>query len=172
MDPRAHATDDAATLLLAQVVDGFRRQKALADRALAQVPEDAWHRALDPESNPLAVIVRHVGGNLRSRWRDVLTTDGEKPDRDRDGEFSDTAMGRDAILADWEAGWSVAFATFATLTAADLTRPVLIRGEPHTLAQALVRSLDHTGQHVGQIVLLAKHHAGDAWQTLSIPRRR
>ncbi len=172
MDPSTAATPDAATLLLAETLDGFRRQKALADRALAQVPDDAWHRALDPESNPLAVIVRHVGGNLRSRWRDVWTTDGEKPDRDRDGEFAGTDLGRDAILADWDAGWAAAFDTFGALTADDLTRRVTIRGEPHTLAQALVRSLDHTGQHVGQIVLLAKHHAGDDWRTLSIPRRR
>lgn len=172
MDPRTPAADDPAALLLAETIDGFRRQKALADRALAQVPDDAWHRALDPESNALSVIVRHVGGNLRSRWRDVRTTDGEKPDRDRDGEFAATDLGRDAILADWEAGWAVAFATFDTLTPGDLARRVTIRGEPHTLAQALVRSLDHTGQHVGQIVQLAKHHAGADWRTLSIPRNR
>lgn len=172
MSTRTAATDDPAGLLLAEVVEGFHRQRALAERAFDQVPDDAWHLVLDADANSLAVIVRHVAGNLRSRWRDVFTTDGEKPDRDRDGEFAADELGRDALLAEWTAAWEVAQAMFESLTSADLARVITIRGEPHTLARALARSLDHTGQHVGQIVLLTKHHAGPDWRTLSIPKRR
>jgi hypothetical protein len=167
---------DAETLarhLLADSEASFRKQKELAERALAQVDDDAFFRALDAESNSLAVLVQHVAGNLRSRFRDFLTTDGEKPDRHRDGEFELAAGAlRAELMARWEAGWAILFETLASLAPADLLHTVTIRGEPHTVVQALDRALAHYAQHAGQIVLLAKHWAGPAWKTLSIPRGR
>lgn len=163
---------DSATLLLQETVSCFRRQKALADRALAQLHDEAWHAALDSESNSIAVIVQHMAGNLRSRWRDFLTTDGEKPDRDRDGEFEDAGLEPAALLAAWEEGWEIALASLDALTAADLASTITIRGEPTAVAASVVRSLDHAAGHIGQIVLLAKHWRGEQWQTLTIPRRR
>jgi hypothetical protein len=167
---------DAETLarhLLADYEASFRKQKELAERALAQVDDDAFSRTLDPESNSLAVIVQHVAGNLRSRFRYFLTTDGEKPDRNRDGEF-ELAEGasRVELMTRWDADWAILFETLAGLAPDDLLRPVTIRGEPHTVVQALDRALAHYAQHAGQIVLLAKHWAGPAWRTLSIPRGR
>ncbi len=166
------SSDDGASLLLRETVDCFRRQKAMADRALAQLHDEDWHAALDPESNSIAVIVQHVAGNLRSRWTDFLTTDGEKPDRDRDGEFEDASLGPAALRAAWDEGWGVALASLSALTADDLASTVSIRGEPMPVARAVVRALDHAAGHVGQIVMLAKHRRGEEWQTLSIPRRR
>lgn len=163
---------DSAALLLQETVACFRRQKALADRAMAQLADEDWHAALDPESNSIAVIVQHLAGNLRSRWRDFLTTDGEKPDRNRDGEFEDAGLTPAALLASWEDGWSVALASLDALSAEDLTKTVTIRGEPNSVAMAVVRALDHAAGHVGQIVMLAKHRRGAQWQTLTIPRRR
>lgn len=170
--PNPAAATDPAALLLAEVVASFARQKEQADRALAQLPDDAWHHAEGAEDNPIAVIVRHLAGNLRSRWRDVFTTDGEKPDRDRDGEFTPTDRTPAELWAEWDAAWAITLETLATFTAADLGRTVVIRGAEASLADALVRSLAHLASHVGQIVLLAKHHAGSEWKTLSIPRRR
>ena len=127
--------------------------------------------ALDPESNSLAALLLHLGGSLRSRWTDFLATDGEKDDRDRDAEFEPAADAtREQLLARWEDGWSRFFATLAGLTVDDLTRTVTIRAEPHTVVQAIDRSLTHAAYHVGQIVFLAKHLSGDAWRTLSVPR--
>jgi hypothetical protein len=152
---------------------GFRKQKELAERALAQVDDGAFFRTLDAEANSLAVIVQHVAGNLRSRWRDFLTTDGEKPDRHRDGEFElGPQATRADVMARWDEGWAILFATLEGLAPEDLLRTVTIRGEPHTVVQAIDRQLVHYAQHVGQIVLLAKHWAGPAWKTLSIPRGR
>ncbi len=166
-------TSDAAALLLAEVVDGFAAQRAMAERALAQLPDDAWHQAAGAEDNPVAVLVRHVSGNLHSRWSgDPFTSDGEKPSRDRDGEFAPSDRSPEALKAEWAAAWAVVEATLGGFGTADLGRTVVIRGVPHTLGQALVRSLIHTAGHVGQIVLLAKHHAGSGWATLSIPKKR
>lgn len=173
MDPDAPAADQPAALLLAEVIDGFAAQRAMAERALAQMPEDAWHRVLGAEDNSVAVLVRHLAGNLHSRWSgDPFASDGEKPSRDRDGEFAPTDRAPDGLMAEWAAAWDVAEATLRTFGPTDLGRTVAIRGVPHTLAQALVRSLVHASGHVGQIVLLAKHHAGRGWATLSIPRKR
>jgi hypothetical protein len=156
---------------LADALAEFRKYKAFAERALAQVPEEEWFRRLDPESNSLAVVIKHLSGNMHSRWRDFLTTDGEKPDRDRDSEFEEAdADTQESILARWEAGWRLLFDAVGPLTDADLQKTVTIRGEPHTVLQAINRQLTHYASHVGQVVFLAKHLAGPHWQTLSIPR--
>jgi hypothetical protein len=150
----------------------LRKVKADADKAMAQVDDAQFFALLDPEANSIALIIKHVAGNMRSRWTDFLTTDGEKPDRHRDAEFErDASDTRDAIAAHWEAGWNLLFATLITLQPADLGRAVTIRGERHTVLQAINRQLSHYSAHVGQIVLLAKHFAGPRWQTLSIPRK-
>jgi len=165
-------SNDSADLLLRETVASYRRQKALAERAFAQLHDRDWHAALDAESNSIAVIVQHMAGNLRSRWRDFLTTDGEKPDRDRDGEFEDAALEPAELLAAWEEGWAIALASLDALTTADLAATVTIRGEPTSAAAAVIRYLDHAAGHIGQIVMLAKHWRGEQWQTLSVPRRR
>jgi hypothetical protein len=169
------ATDDAtlARHYLDDVTLTLRKQQRLAERALDQIGDEDFFRAPDPESNSLAVIVRHVAGNQRSRWRDFLTSDGEKPDRNRDTEF-DLAPGttRAELMVLWEEGWRLLFEAIAPLRAEDLLRTVTIRGEPHTVLEAIDRQLAHYAQHVGQIVYLAKHWRGAAWKTLSIPRGR
>ncbi len=149
----------------------FRKYRALAEAALAQVDDAAFFAAPGPDENSLALLVKHVAGNQRSRWTDFLTTDGEKPDRRRDEEFErlpdDT---RAALMARWDDGWRRLFAALEPLTEADLPRSVTIRGEPHTVLQATARQLTHYAYHVGQIVALARHHAGARWKSLSIPR--
>lgn len=156
---------------LAEAVAGMRALKDQADKAIAQVNDEELLRQLDDEANSIAVIMRHVAGNIRSRWTDFLTTDGEKPNRERDGEFeAPPSRERAAILAEWESAWAVLFATFGRLTTADLLRTVTIRGEPHSVMRAIERQSRHYASHVGQIVLLAKHWKGSAWKTLSIPR--
>ena len=163
--------DTVATQYLEDALARFRWLKRLADGALIQVEDTEFFHALDAEANSIAVLVKHMAGNLRSRWTDFLTADGEKPDRRRDSEFiieeGDT---REALVARWEAGWGALFEAVETLTADDLTRPVHIRQERHTIPQAINRQLAHYGYHIGQIVLLAKHRRGARWQTLSIPR--
>jgi len=156
---------------LADALGEFRKYKTFAEKAIAQVPDEDWFRRLDPESNSLALVMKHMSGNMRSRWTDFLTTDGEKPDRDRDSEFEQLdADTKEAVLARWEAGWRLLFDALAPLTEADLQGTVTIRGKPHTVLQAINRQLTHYASHVGQIVFLAKHLAGARWQTLSIPR--
>jgi len=145
--------------------------KKLADDAMAQVDEAHFFAPLGGEENGIALIVKHMAGNLRSRWTDFLTSDGEKPDRDRDAEFEvRDGDGRAALLQAWERGWATFLGTLASLTPEDLDRTVQIRGEPHTVIRAVDRGLAHACYHVGQIVLLAKHFAGPDWRTLSIPR--
>jgi hypothetical protein len=159
----AHFLEDA--------IARFRKIKKLGERAIAQVPDDALlFRQLDPESNSIAVIVRHMAGNMHSRWTDFLTTDGEKADRDRDGEFVERETTRDELLATWERGWERVFAAVEALTGDDAMRTVTIRAEPHTVVQAVLRQVEHYGYHVGQIVFLAKHLASDRWRSLSVPR--
>jgi len=149
----------------------LRKLKAQADKALAQVDEAHLFASLDSESNSIAIIMKHMAGNMRSRWTDFLTSDGEKPDRDRDTEFEvDPADTRARILSFWEDGWRVLLQTIAALTPEDLEKTIRIRGEAHTVVEAINRQLTHYAAHVGQIVLLAKHYAGPNWQTLSIPR--
>jgi hypothetical protein len=149
----------------------FERLKSLADGAMAQCSDEQFFALPAPTDNSVAVIVKHVGGNLVSRWTDVLTTDGEKPDRNRDLEFEILpGDSRAALLDRWERGWGVLFAALGSLTDADLTRSIRIRGEALTLLQAANRQLTHYSYHVGQIVYVAKHHCGAQWRTLSIPR--
>lgn len=157
-------------LFLDATLQSFEYHKGLADRAMAQISDDNLHARLAPSGNSIAVIAKHVGGNLTSRWIDFLTTDGEKPWRHRDREFVDDLDDRAAVLQSWNNGWTVLFETLHSLTPADLERTVTIRGEDHSVPMAIQRSLAHTAYHVGQIVELARFHAGDAWQTLSIPR--
>jgi len=149
----------------------FHQYKRLAERAIEQVPDEQLTAALDSEMNSIAVLVKHMAGNMRSRWTDFLTTDGEKPDRNRDQEF-EVAMGttRKEALSTWEAGWKILFDTLTALKPEDVMRTVTIRGEPHTVLQALNRALAHMAQHTGQIVFLAKHFKSTQWKTLSVPR--
>ncbi len=157
---------------LRSVVKDFRLYKSLGERAMAQVPSDVDFEArLDPGSNSIAIIVQHIAGNFRSRYRDFLTTDGEKPDRDRDGEFERRRpMTRASVMTLWEEGWSVALTTLDRLTPLDLDKTITIRGEPHLVVDALNRSVTHTAYHVGQIVYLARHFADARWTSLSIPK--
>jgi len=151
----------------------FRNYKLLGDRAIAQVADEHLHRLADPDANSIAIIVKHLGGNLRSRFADFLTTDGEKPTRNRDDEFEMTGPAtREQILGWWEAGWSAVLGALDTLTPADLDKTVHIRKEPFLVVEALNRSVTHAAYHVGQIVFLAKHFAGSKWSSLSIPKNR
>jgi hypothetical protein len=150
----------------------FRYYKKLAERAMDQVADEQLFAALDRETNSIAIVVKHIAGNMRSRWTDFLTTDGEKPDRDRDMEFVSPPATREALLAIWEDGWARVFQAVEPLSDSDLGRTVTIRGEAHSVMQAINRQVAHYALHVGQIVMLAKHFAQDKWQSLSVPRNR
>lgn len=161
---------DTAAEFLAATINAFEANKRLADRAVAQLPDEKLHVALDEHTNSIAVIMKHVAGNLLSRWTDFLRTDGEKPKRNRDDEFIDSFHSRAEVLEHWECGWTCLFQALRSLTSDDLAKTVSIRGEPHSVPLAMSRSLGHTCYHIGQIVQLARHHAGERWQTLTIPR--
>jgi hypothetical protein len=149
----------------------FRKLKAQADKALAQTKDEHLFFTLDDGSNSIATIMKHLAGNMRSRWTDFLTSDGEKPDRDRDTEFElSTADTRARLLEFWEDGWSRLFSAVAALAPDDVEKTIYIRGEAHTVLEAINRQTSHYAAHVGQLVLLAKHFAGSRWQTLSIAR--
>lgn len=150
----------------------FQSYKKLAERAMEQVADEQLFATLDEETNSVAIVVKHMAGNMRSRWTDFLASDGEKPDRDRDSEFVDPPTTREALLQVWEDGWSHVFRALEPLSDADLRRTVTIRGEAHSVMQAINRQMAHYAQHVGQIVMLAKHFAHDKWQSLSVPRNR
>lgn len=156
---------------LEEAVRQFRKLKGLADSAVAQVADEDLFVMLDEESNSIAIIMKHLAGNMQSRWRDFLTSDGEKPDRNRDSEFVlEDGETKNSVLERWEDGWRCLFEALAPLTPKDLSRTVLIRGEPHSVMEAMNRQLTHYAYHVGQIVFLAKHFAAGKWQSLSIPR--
>ena len=157
---------------IVDVLRGFHNYKALGDAAMAQVPADAdFDRMLDPDSNSIAMIVQHIAGNFRSRYRDFLTTDGEKPDRDRDREFeTQVPATREDVLRIWNEGWAAALTALEALTPSDLDRTITIRGEAFLVVEALNRSVTHTAYHVGQIVYLARHFASPNWRSLSIPK--
>jgi hypothetical protein len=162
--------NDVAKALVEGALAVFRANKGWADKAVAQLADDLLHVALDANTNSVAVIMKHVAGNLLSRWTDFLSADGEKPWRNRDDEFVDTFTTRDELVGYWESGWQRLFDALAGLTADDVGRTVTIRGEPHTVPLAIQRSLAHCGYHVGQIVLIARILAGDNWATITIPR--
>jgi hypothetical protein len=150
----------------------FRYYKNLVEKAMAQLADEQLFAVLDGEMNSIALIVKHMAGNMRSRWTDFLTSDGEKPDRDRDAEFEDAPATRAALLALWEEGWRCVFSAIEPLTEKDLQRTVTIRGEAHSVMQAINRQLAHYPYHCGQIVFLAKHFRSDTWKSLSVPRRQ
>jgi hypothetical protein len=150
--------------------DELRGIKRLADKSIEQLDDAQLWRKIDPDANSIGVLMRHMAGNMRSRWTDFRTSDGEKPDRHRDREFDDVSLDRAALLAEWEDGWRRVFDALAPLTDADLHDTVYIREEPHSIYKALVRQLAHYAGHAYQIVLLAKHFKGADWKTLSIPR--
>jgi hypothetical protein len=156
--------------ILAVVIDEFQKIKKLADKSIAQLPDAQLYTRIDGEANSVAIIMRHMAGNMRSRWIDFMTSDGEKPGRMRDGEFEDARPSRAELLAEWEHGWRCVFDALVPLTDADLQRPVVIRGEPHSVYKAVSRQVAHYAGHAYQIVLLAKHLLGPEWKTLSIPR--
>jgi hypothetical protein len=156
--------------LIEGALTSFRANKGWAEKAVGQLPDEKLHLALDPNTNSIAVIMTHVAGNLLSRWTDFLTTDGEKPWRNRDEEFVDSSTARGELTAYWDSGWQRLFDSLDGLSAADLCKTVTIRGEPHTVPLAIQRSLAHCGYHVGQIILMARILAGDEWTTITIPR--
>src|SRR5215203_4582554 len=151
-------------------LEAFRNYKKLAERAIEQVSGEEYFKAIDEESNSIATVVKHIGGNLRSRWTDFLTTDGEKADRNRDSEFVSDADTRESLTALWETGWNALFGTLESLTAEDFSKTVKIRGEDYSVVRAMNRALAHTAYHVGQIAFLAKHFRASDWKTLSVPR--
>lgn len=150
----------------------LRQYKKLAEDAITQVADTQLTEVLDPEMNSIALIVKHMAGNMRSRWTDFLTTDGEKPDRNRDSEFLRPPATREELMQTWEDGWARVFSALTPLTEADLSRKVTIRGEPHSVMQAINRQLAHYASHCGQIVFLAKHLQHQHWKTLSVPRNK
>jgi hypothetical protein len=150
----------------------FRTYKRLAEKAMEQVTDEQLLATLDGEMNSIALIVKHLAGNMRSRWTDFLTTDGEKSDRDRDAEFLDPPQTRETLLALWDQGWNCMLKALEPLSDADLGRTVSIRGKAHSVMQAINRQLSHYSYHCGQIVFLAKHLHAEGWQSLSVPRGR
>jgi hypothetical protein len=162
-----------STSYLRDSIGLFHYYKRLADRAMAQCPDECLFVTLDAESNSIAIIVKHMAGNMRSRWLDFLTTDGEKPDRNRDTEFENAPAARTELIEMWERGWEYVFGALEPLTEADLTRTVTIRTEPHSVMQAISRQIAHYAHHVGQILFLAKHLTyakTGKWESLSVPR--
>lgn len=169
--PAMMTTMDIAQHYLDEIRRQLRGHKRLAEGALAQVTDEQLLAILDPESNSLAILIKHIAGNMRSRFTDFLTTDGEKPDRQRDQEFElDGEVTREALMSWWDEGWALVNRTLDSLKPDDLSRTVYIRQEPHTVLQALNRALTHYAYHIGQIVFLAKHLGSHNWQSLSVPR--
>ncbi len=165
--------EDALKHYLETVIREYRQLKKQAERSIEQLDDDEFFRSIDPESNSIAVIVKHMAGNMRSRWVDFLTSDGEKPDRRRDQEFIiDEGTSRETVMQWWEQGWQAVFDAVEALGPEDLMRTVLIRQEPHTVIQAIERQMTHYASHTGQIIFLAKHLKSAEWKTLSIPRKQ
>ena len=162
------STSDSPILSVA--IEELQKTKKLADKSIEQLSDAQLHVTIDPEANSVAVLMRHMAGNMRSRWINFLTSDGEKPDRMRDGEFEDRRQTRAELLAEWEHGWQCVFDALTPLSDADLGRIVMIRNEPHTVYKAISRQVAHYAGHAYQILLLAKHLQGANWKTLSIPR--
>jgi hypothetical protein len=150
----------------------FRYYKKLGEGALAQVTEEELCLTLDGEMNSIALIVKHMAGNMRSRWTDFLTTDGEKPDRQRDGEFVEPPATRAELMRVWEEGWDCVWCALGPLSETDLGSTVTIRGEKHSVMQAINRQVAHYPYHIGQIVMLAKHFRSEQWKSLTVPRNK
>jgi len=153
-------------------INSFRNARKLAERAIEQVSDDEFFATIDEEANSIALIVKHIAGNLRSRWKDFLTTDGEKADRNRDTEFELIEDTRESLMIFWEDGWKTLFDAIEPLTEEDFAKTITIRGEPHSIVEAINRQLTHYSYHIGQIVLLAKHFRSKEWKTLSVPKNR
>ena len=160
------------TSWLADSLAIFRQYRGMAERAMGQVSDEQLFALLDDDANSIAIIVKHMAGNMRSRWTDFLTSDGEKPDRNRDTEFVNPPATREALLDLWNDGWQRVFSALEPLTDADLGRTVTIRGERHSVMQAINRQMAHYASHCGQIILLAKHFRGANWKSLTIPKGR
>ncbi len=160
------------TSYLKDSLELFRYYKNLGERAMEQVSNDQLLATLDPEMNSIATVVKHMAGNMRSRWRDFLTSDGEKPDRNRDTEFIEPPDNREQVMEQWNAGWRFVFDALEPLRDVDLNRTVMIRGEAHSVMQAINRQMAHYAYHVGQIVMLAKHLQHENWKSLSVPRNK
>jgi hypothetical protein len=162
---------DAAAHYLEEARRQLRGHKRMGEGAMSQLSDQDFFVTLDPESNSVAILVRHLAGNMRSRFTDFLTSDGEKPNRFRDREFElSPATTRAEVMTWWEEGWTCVFNAIDPLKPEDVMRTVTIRGEPHTVLQAINRQIAHYAQHIGQIVFLAKHLRSSNWKTLSIPR--
>jgi Protein of unknown function (DUF1572) len=157
---------------LADSIQSFRNYKNLADKSIAQVSDDEFFRLIDAEANSMAIIVKHIAGNLRSRWSDFLTSDGEKSDRNRDGEFIAEDDTRESLLEFWEKNWQILFDSIEPLTVEDFAKTITIRGQKHTICEAINRQSMHYAYHIGQIALLAKHFRSENWQTLSVAKNK
>jgi uncharacterized damage-inducible protein DinB len=164
--------EELGRAVLESAEEMFRAQKRMADSAIRQISFDQMHYEPDPESNSVAVLMKHLSHAMRSRWTDFMSTDGEKPWRDRDEEFTDRYKSRDEVERDWETGWSTLFDSLKRLRAVDLTANVTIRDEPETVIGAIHRQLSHYGYHTGQIIILCRTLAGDKWSNLTVPRSK
>lgn len=163
MDLAAHYLEEAARQM--------RGHKRLAEGAIAQLSDEELFRVIDPESNSVAIIIKHMAGNMRSRFVDFLTSDGEKPTRHRDQEFVvDDKTTRADVMRWWDEGWAIVFDAISALKPEDVSRTVTVRGEPHSVLQAINRQVAHYAHHSGQILFLAKHLRSTNWKTLSVPR--
>jgi hypothetical protein len=156
--------------ILSAAIDEFQKIKKLADKSIEQLSDAQLHVTIDPSANSVAVLMRHMAGNMRSRWVEFMTSDGEKPDRMRDREFEDAGQSRAELIAEWEHGWQCLFGALTPLSDADLQRSVIIRGESMSVYKAISRQVAHYAGHAYQILFLAKHLQGASWKTLSIPR--
>jgi hypothetical protein len=156
----------------ADALQSFRNYKKMAERAIEQVSDEEFFALIDPEANSIAVVIKHIAGNLHSRWTDFLTTDGEKPTRNRDSEFELLDDSRESLMQFWETGWQTLFDNIEPLTQENFAQTITIRGEPHSVVEAINRQLTHYSYHIGQIVLLAKHFKSTNWKTLSVPKNR
>jgi uncharacterized damage-inducible protein DinB len=161
-----------STSYLEDSISLFRYYKKLAERAMEQISDEQLFASLDEEMNSIAIIAKHMAGNMRSRWTDFLTSDGEKPDRNRDMEFAAPPATRAELMQSWNEGWGLAFAALEPLSDADLERKITIRSEHHSVMQAINRQIAHYAYHVGQIVFLAKQFKGRDWKSLSVPRNK
>lgn len=165
-------TVSGGAVFLSSAIARFQSQKELAEKALAQIGDEDLFWSPGEESNSIAILMQHVAGNMLSRWTDFLTTDGEKPSRQRDAEFEAGLRTREELMESWNAGWKCLFDAVTPLRDEDLLKTITIRNEPHSVIDAILRQLSHYSQHVGQIVYIAKSRRDTSWQTLSMPRKR